>query len=152
MPDLLRYHRTPSFTFFVQGTVINSATDHQISAGFDIRRERDADNRRAGLGFGVELSYESGSLDDHRLDEGRLVPVLRYYFIPGFLSLRLSPLALSVGEWGSDFFVDAGADAQLSVSLGGLEVSLGGPRLSYVHRHENRATPLALRFSWRWRD
>ena len=31
-------------------------------------------------------------------------------------------------------------------------LDLGGPRFSYVHRDQNRATPLALRFSWRWPD
>jgi hypothetical protein len=117
-----------------------------------MRRERDADNRRAGLGWGLELSYQSGSLDDHRLDDVRIVPGLRYYLIAGFLSVRVSPLALAIGKWGDDFFLDAGADAQLSLSLSGLEISLGGPRFSYAHWAQNRATPLFLRFSWRWRD
>jgi hypothetical protein len=152
MPDLLRYHRPPSFAVFVEGAVIDAETDHQIAAGFEIRRERDADNRRAGLGWGLELSYQNGALDDHRLDDVRIVPGLRYYLIAGFLSLRVSPLALAIGKWGDDFFLDAGVDVALSVSLSGLEISVGGPRLSYVHRAQNRMTPLALRVSWRWRD
>ena len=152
MPELLRYRTPASVTIFVEGAIANSAGDHQLSTGIEVRKERDADNRRAGLGYGLELAYQTGKLDDRPLDEARIVPALRYYLLTGFLSLRLTPLALAIGKWGDDFYLDAGADAEVCFSVGGFEVGVGGPRLSYAHWDQNHGTPLNLRFAWRWWD
>jgi hypothetical protein len=152
MPERLRYRRPASVTFFADGAIFNSASDHLLATGAEVRRERDADNRLAGLGYGLEVGYETGRFDDRRLDAGRVVPSLRCYLVPSFLSVRATPLAFAIGKWGDELFVDVGAEVEVTVAVGGLEIGVGGPRLSYAHWAQNNETPLHLRFSWRWRD
>lgn len=146
--DLLE--RSPNaFAFFVAGDLVSSDDDHLVGVGVEVRRERDRHNRRAGLGLGVELAYERGRINGDRLDDGRLIPWASYFLVPGFLSLRVSPLAFSMGKREDDLYVDLGAAAQLSVSISAVEVALSGPRFSYVHRDDNQLFPVSLRFTWR---
>ncbi|WP_437315565.1 hypothetical protein [Sorangium sp. So ce385] len=130
-----------------------------LTPALEVSRDRDRINRRSGLGgsglgVGARLGgvrHKASNYDEFGVALGT---PLRYYIIPDFLALVMSPIEAELThrvhekENGSGLRFDIGVEAGAAITLlNSLEVGLFSPRFSYVHLDRVKGTNLGVRFA-----
>jgi hypothetical protein len=148
-PDEVRAYRSTRTTraLYVGASIVSRSDDASFGLGVDWRRDRDAWNRRSGLGAELDFAVYQGRIDAATLSGGvAAAAALRAYLIPDLLSVVASPAVVRAGALGSGRVgVDVGARAGMALQLGNVELGVDSHAFSYVSRDLWHAFPIAVR-------
>jgi hypothetical protein len=138
--------RSTSWLFFFSATAASTAQNRWLGGGFELRRDRDRWNRRAGWAPAFGVSVAGGTSYGTEGVNATIAPLLRRYLLPNRIWLGAAPAALRVGALaGESLAADVAGLLAAGVIVGVLEVSVASPPLSYVSTERWHALPVSVR-------
>jgi hypothetical protein len=145
--DVLAYRMTThTWGVWFAATTGSTARNQWVTAGADLRWDRDQWNRRAGFVPLIAVAVQHGTLGGTEGNAVTLAPALGRYLLPGKLAVVLTPAALRLGaQYGSAFGADVAGKLSVALDLARVEIAVDSPALSYVSSSRWYGLPLTLR-------
>jgi hypothetical protein len=146
--EVRAFRLEPSTRAFYLATTAGSQPDNAfVGLGFDWRRDRDVWGRRAGFAPGLQAELDYGTIDGPlRGGSVALAPTGRVYLVTGRVSLAATPALTRFGVLANrPVAFDVAARAGIALDVGGIELSVDSPPLSYVSTSRWHTLPFTVR-------
>jgi hypothetical protein len=148
-PEEVAAFRESPWTFLGYAAVsaASSAENQFIAAGLTCRRDRDRWDRRSGLGLGLEVEGQHGTLNANaRAGAVSVAPLVAYYLLPNRLAVTAVPALVQLGVVTSHGFgVEVAGRAGVVLDVGKVEIGVDSPPVSYLSRERWHLLPISVR-------